>query len=115
STKGLTMQQVMDELYRLTDGDALAVTDVGQHQMWAAQFFRTSQPLRWLSSGGAGTMGYGLPAAIGAQFAKPNETVIAFIGDGGFQMTMYELATAANFKLPIKIVILNNHYLGMVR
>ena len=83
--------------------------------MWAAQFFRTNEPYCWLSSGGAGTMGFGFPAAIGAQFGNPDKTVIAICGDGGFQMTMFELATAQIHKLPIKIVVLNNHYLGMVR
>jgi len=112
---GLTMQQVIDAVYKLTRGRAIAVTDVGQHQMWAAQFYKTDGPHKWLSSGGAGTMGYGFPAAIGAQFAKPGEQVVAFVGDGGFQMTLFELATACIHKLPIKIIVLNNHYLGMVR
>ena len=112
---GLRMQQVIDELYQLTGGRAIVATDVGQHQMWAAQFFKNDQPHHWLSSGGAGTMGFGFPAAIGAQFACPDELVISFSGDGGFQMTLFELATAALHKLPIKIVVLNNHYLGMVR
>lgn len=113
--KGMNMQYVIDTLYRLTDGKAVVTTDVGQHQMWAAQFYKTDQPDMWLSSGGAGTMGFGFPAAIGAQFAQPDKPVIAFVGDGGFQMTLYELATACIHKLPIKIVVLNNHYLGMVR
>lgn len=112
---GLKMQHVIDEMYKLTGGKAIAVTDVGQHQMWAAQFWKTDRRLDWLSSGGAGTMGYGLPAAIGAQFGRPRDLVVAFVGDGGFQMTMAELATASLHKLPIKVIILNNHYLGMVR
>lgn len=112
---GLKMQHIMDELYKLTGGKAVVVTDVGQHQMWAAQFWKTDGRNDWLSSGGAGTMGYGFPAAIGAQFGRPKDTVILFCGDGGFQMTMSELATACLHKLPIKIVVLNNHYLGMVR
>ncbi|MCU0777649.1 MAG: biosynthetic-type acetolactate synthase large subunit [Akkermansiaceae bacterium] len=112
---GLRMQQVIDELYQLTEGRAIISTDVGQHQMWAAQFYKNDKSYHWLSSGGAGTMGFGFPAAIGAQLACPDSLVISISGDGGFQMTLFELATAALHKLPIKIVVLNNHYLGMVR
>ena len=112
---GLKMQHIIDELYRLTEGKAIVSTDVGQHQMWAAQFYKTDYTENWLSSGGAGTMGYGFPAAIGAQFGRPDDPVLAIVGDGGFQMTLCELATACIHKLPIKVIVLNNHYLGMVR
>ncbi len=112
---GLKMQHILDELDTLTESRAIIATDVGQHQMWAAQFCRSLRPNDWLSSGGAGTMGYGLPAAIGAKFGRPKDLVVAVVGDGGFQMTMSELATACVHKLPVKILVLNNHYLGMVR
>ncbi|HKP64645.1 MAG TPA: biosynthetic-type acetolactate synthase large subunit [Polyangiales bacterium] len=111
----LRAQHVLDRLNTLTKGKALVTTDVGQHQMWAAQFVRTQANRMWLSSGGAGTMGYGFPAAIGAQFARPGVPVWAVVGDGGFQMTLSELATAAIHKLPVKVLIINNNYLGMVR
>ena len=112
---GLRAQHVLAELDRLTGSNAIISTDVGQHQMWAAQFCKSTRERQWLSSGGAGTMGYGFPAAIGAQLGKPEEVVVAVVGDGGFQMTMSELATAAINKLPLKILIINNRYLGMVR
>jgi acetolactate synthase-1/2/3 large subunit len=112
---GLKAQHVLDVLNTLMKGKGIITTDVGQHQMWAAQFCKTQSPKNWLSSGGAGTMGYGLPSAIGAQFSRPNEWVVAVVGDGGFQMTLCELATAAIHKLPIKILIIDNKYLGMVR
>ena len=108
-------QRVVETLYTLTKGNVVVATDVGQHQMWASQFFEYTKPRTFLSSGGLGTMGFGLPAAIGAQIAKPNETVIVITGDGSFQMNIQELATAAQNKLPIKIVLINNHALGMVR
>ena len=112
---GLKMQHILDELYDLTDGKAIVATDVGQHQMWAAQFYKCDRPWQWLTSGGAGTMGFGFPAAIGAQLGCPDDIVVAVVGDGGFQMTLFELSTAVLEKLPIIILVLNNHYLGMVR
>jgi len=112
---GLKTQAVIDELYRLTGGRAVVVTDVGQHQMWAAQFYRVDERFHWISSGGAGTMGFGFPASIGAQLARPGELVCAIVGDGGFQMTLAELATAVTQKVPVKVIVSNNRYLGMVR
>jgi acetolactate synthase-1/2/3 large subunit len=112
---GLKAQYVLDRLDKLGGRDAIITTDVGQHQMWAAQFCLTTKNRHWLSSGGAGTMGFGVPSAVGAQFANPDKKVWTVVGDGGFQMTMCELATAALHKLPIKILIINNRYLGMIR
>ncbi len=112
---GLRAQHVLDVLSDLTEGKAIVTTDVGQHQMWCAQFYKTGLDYQWVTSGGAGTMGFGMPAAIGAQFGNPGHPVWAVVGDGGFQMTMPELATAATFNLPIKVLIINNAYLGMVR
>ena len=112
---GLRAQHVLDVLNDLTGGKSIVTTDVGQHQMWCAQFYKTGLDYQWITSGGAGTMGFGMPAAIGAQFGRPDHQVWAVVGDGGFQMTMPELATAATFKLPIKVLIINNAYLGMVR
>jgi acetolactate synthase-1/2/3 large subunit len=112
---GLRAQHVLDRLDKLGGRDCMITTDVGQHQMWAAQFCLTTKNRHWMSSGGAGTMGFGVPAAVGAQFANPGKKVWAIVGDGGFQMTMCELATAALHKLPIKILIINNAYLGMIR
>jgi acetolactate synthase I/II/III large subunit len=108
-------QHLMREIDRLSQGRAIVATDVGQHQMWAAQLIRFNEPRLWLSSGGLGSMGFGLPAAIGAQFARPDKLVFAIAGDGGFQMSIPELSTMAGFGLPIKIIIMNNGHLGMVR
>jgi acetolactate synthase-1/2/3 large subunit len=112
---GLRAQHVLDRLDALTEGRAVITADVGQHQMWAAQFCRTREGRRWITSGGAGTMGFGFPAAIGAWFARPDQEVWAVVGDGGFQMTLCELATAAVKKVAVKILVINNNYLGMVR
>jgi acetolactate synthase-1/2/3 large subunit len=112
---GLRAQHVLARLDALTRGEAIVTTDVGQHQMWAAQFCRARSARHWISSGGAGTMGFGFPSAIGAQFAHPRSKVWAIVGDGGFQMTQAELATAQVHRLPVKCLIINNNYLGMVR
>jgi acetolactate synthase-1/2/3 large subunit len=112
---GLRAQHVLDRLDKLTGRNAIVTTDVGQHQMWAAQFCLTNKHRHWLSSGGAGTMGFGFPSAVGAKFACPEKPVWAIVGDGGFQMTMCELATAALHKIAVKILIINNAYLGMIR
>ncbi|MCL4457611.1 MAG: biosynthetic-type acetolactate synthase large subunit [Nitrospirae bacterium] len=108
-------QFVVEKIYELTKGDAIITTEVGQNQMWAAQFYKFDKPRRLLTSGGLGTMGYGFPAAIGAQLAYPDKLVIDIAGDGSIQMNIQELATAVIYKLPVKVAILNNHYLGMVR
>jgi acetolactate synthase-1/2/3 large subunit len=108
-------QFVVEKIYELTEGDAIITTEVGQNQMWAAQFYKYDKPRTLLTSGGLGTMGYGFPAAIGAQLAHPNKLVIDIAGDGSIQMNIQELATAVINKLPVKVAILNNHYLGMVR
>jgi acetolactate synthase-1/2/3 large subunit len=112
---GLRAQHVLDRLNALTGGNAIVTTDVGQHQMWAAQFCLARSNRHWISSGGAGTMGFGFPAAIGAQFAHPDKKVWAVVGDGGFQMTLCELATARIHDLPVKCLVINNNYLGMIR
>jgi len=108
-------QAVIRELHRLTQGEAIITTDVGQHQMWVAQFYPFTRTRQLITSGGLGTMGFGLPAAIGAQLALPGQLIVAVVGDGGFQMTNQELATAVQYDLPVKILIMNNGYLGMVR
>jgi len=111
----LLPQYVIEQIYELTGGDAIIVTEVGQHQMWAAHFFKYTKPRTLLSSGGLGTMGYGLPAAIGAQAGMPDKTVVDIAGDGSIQMNFQELVVAVEHELPINVVILNNGYLGMVR
>ena len=108
-------QYVIDQIQEITEGNGIYVTGVGQHQMWAAQFIRFNEPKTWVTSGGLGTMGFGLPAAIGAKFARPEKDVWLIDGDGSFAMTLVELATAATYNVPVKVAILNNAYLGMVR
>lgn len=108
-------QFVIETLYRLTGGEAYVTSDVGQHQMWAAQYYKFDQPRRWINSGGLGTMGFGLPAAMGVQFAHPDATVACITGEGSIQMCIQELSTCTQYALPIKIINLNNGYLGMVR
>jgi acetolactate synthase-1/2/3 large subunit len=115
SQQQIKPQAVIRELHRLTKGNAIITTDVGQHQMWVAQFYPFTKTRQLITSGGLGTMGFGLPAALGAQLACPNQLVVAVVGDGGFQMTNQELATAVQYELPVKIAIMNNGYLGMVR
>ncbi len=111
----LRPQYVIQKIFDVTNGDTIITTDVGQHQMWTAQIFSFNKPRRWCTSGGLGTMGYGLPAAIGAQVAHPNETVFCISGDGSIQMNIQEIATAVQYKLPVKTAIINNFCLGMVR
>ena len=108
-------QFVVETLYKLTGGDAFITSDVGQHQMWAAQFYKFDKPRRWINSGGLGTMGFGLPAAMGVQFAHPDATVACITGEGSIQMCIQELSTCTQYSLPVKIINLNNGYLGMVR
>ena len=115
SDKYIKPQMVVEKIYELTRGEAIITTEVGQNQMWAAQFYNYHYPRTFISSGGLGTMGYGFPAAIGAQLAHPEKLVIDIAGDGSIQMNIQELATAVSYDLPVKIVILNNGYLGMVR
>jgi acetolactate synthase-1/2/3 large subunit len=108
-------QRMIQALYEATGGDAIVCSDVGQHQMWAAQYYHFDRPRRWINSGGLGTMGFGLPAAMGAQVGCPDQTVVCISGDGSIQMNMQELATCAQNEIPVKIFIMNNGYLGMVR
>jgi len=114
-TDAIMPQYVIEKLWEITQGDAIITSDVGQHQMWAAQYYKFDKPRRWLNSGGLGTMGVGLPYAIGAAFANPDRQVACVTGDGSIQMCIQELSTAKQFGLPIKIINLNNRYLGMVR
>lgn len=111
----LTGPQVIEKLYEMTNGDATVVTEVGQHQMWAAQFYKYKKPHQLLTSGGLGTMGYGLGASLGAKLARPEETVVNIAGDGCFRMNMNEIATAARYNIPVVQIVINNHVLGMVR
>ncbi len=115
SKEEIKPQDFLNRVYTRTKGKAIVSTDVGQHQMWAAQYFLFDEPNTWLTSGGLGTMGYGLPAAIGAKFGNPDKTVICVTGDGSFQMCIQELATIAQSKLGVKILLFNNNFLGMVR
>jgi len=112
---GIKPQYVVERLYALTEGKAIITTEVGQNQMWAAQYYHFDRPNSWITSGGLGCMGFGLPAAIGAQIACPDRLVVDVAGDGSIQMNIQELATAVQYKVPVKVVILNNRYLGMVR
>jgi acetolactate synthase-1/2/3 large subunit len=114
-TDRIKPQYVVEKLYELTEGQAVIATEVGQNQMWAAQFYHFDHPRQFITSGGLGCMGFGLPAAIGAQVARPDDMVVDIAGDGSIQMNIQEMATAVQCQLPIKIVILNNGYLGMVR
>ncbi len=113
--EGFKPQKLIEYIHQFTKGEAIVATDVGQHQMWAAQFYPFENADKWVTSGGLGTMGFGLPAAIGAQLADQEATVVAILGDGGFQMTLQELAVIRELNLPVKVIVLNNHSLGMVR
>jgi acetolactate synthase-1/2/3 large subunit len=115
SSEIIKPQYVIETLYKLTGGDAFITSDVGQHQMWAAQYYKFNQPRRWINSGGLGTMGFGLPAAMGVQLKHPGETVACVTGEGSIQMNIQELSTCKQYHLPIKVLALNNRYLGMVR
>src|SRR5690606_23784535 len=115
NTSCLKPQWVVEEIYRSTRGEAVIASDVGQHQMWVAQYYRFDHPRSHLTSGGLGTMGFGFPAAIGAKLGVPDRPVIAVTGDGGFQMTSQELGLLSELNIPVKVAIINNRYLGMVR
>jgi len=111
----MSPQWFIEQVYKVSGGKAIVTTDVGQHQMWAAQYYKFDQPNRWVTSGGLGTMGFGFPAAVGAQLGKPKDLVVAIVGDGGFQMTLHELSVIREQNLPVKVIIVNNEALGMVR
>ncbi|WOT03805.1 acetolactate synthase 3 large subunit [Shewanella youngdeokensis] len=115
SAERIKPQQVIEVMHKLTNGDAYVASDVGQHQMFAALYYPFNKPRRWINSGGLGTMGFGLPAAMGVKLAKPDETVICVTGDGSIQMNIQELSTALQYGIPVKIINLNNHFLGMVK
>jgi acetolactate synthase-1/2/3 large subunit len=108
-------QRMIEAIYEVTGGNAIVTSDVGQHQMWTAQYFHFPEPRRWINSGGLGTMGFGLPAAMGAQVGCPDATVVCIAGDGSIQMNIQELATCTENGIPVKVLIMNNGYLGMVR
>ena len=115
ASKVIKPQYVLEKLYEVTGGDAIITSDVGQHQMWAAQFYKFDRPRQWINSGGLGTMGFGLPAAMGARLANPGATVACVTGESSIQMCLQELSTCKQYRLPIKIINLNNKYMGMVR
>lgn len=115
SSRVIKPQMVIEKLYAITKGDAFITSDVGQHQMWAAQFYPFDKPRRWINSGGLGTMGFGLPSAMGVQFANPSSTVACITGEASIQMCIQELSTCKQYQLPLKIINLNNRYMGMVR
>jgi acetolactate synthase-1/2/3 large subunit len=108
-------QAMIEAMYKATEGDAIITSDVGQHQMWAAQYYHFDKPRRWINSGGLGTMGFGLPSAIGAKVAKPDDTVVCLAGDGSLIMNVQEFATAVRHDIPVKVFLMNNGYFGMVR
>ncbi|WP_188454263.1 biosynthetic-type acetolactate synthase large subunit [Virgibacillus oceani] len=115
SNELISPQWLLEQIYRISNGEAIVTTDVGQHQMWAAQYYPFDKPNRWVTSGGLGTMGFGFPAAIGAQLGAPADLVVSVVGDGGFQMTLQELSIIKERNLPVKVIIVNNEALGMVR
>ncbi|MDZ7649506.1 MAG: thiamine pyrophosphate-dependent enzyme [Cytophagales bacterium] len=115
ATGEIKMAEAINQLSKQTNGEAILVTDVGQHQMIASRYYQFKNPRTNVTSGGAGTMGFALPAAMGAKLALPQKQVVAVIGDGGYQMTVQELGTIMQYKIPVKIIVLNNNFLGMVR